>query len=137
MVENKEFNFFDGDSNGEGEKLLNSLNNHYNELNVKLPKFKCCEFNYMNFTPNENENYYYLLNQSKVQTFLTIKGSENPFTEILLERFKTIKNFKILIFSEHESLDEKNFKDLVEFTDNNKIDQDRIYLINNGSKWRF
>ena len=136
-MESKTFNFFDSDPNGEGEKLLNSLNEHYNNLKVKLPKFTTRKFDYLNLLPNEDENYYYLINQSKVQTFLTIKGSENPFTKQLLEKFKSIKNFKILIFSEHESLDEKNFKNLIEFLNSKEIEQDRIFLVNNGSNLNY
>ena len=133
MEENKIFNFFDSDPMGEGEKLLNSLNDHVDQLKVNLSKFICKNFNYIENGYNKNENYYYLMNPSKVQTFLTIKGSEDPFTKLLIEKVNDNNNFYILIHSEHESLDEKNFKDLDRVITEKGIDQSRIFLINNGS----
>jgi hypothetical protein len=132
MEENKIFNFFDSDPMGEGEKLLNSLNDHVDQLKVNLSKFICKNFNYIENGYNKNENYYYLMNQSKVQTFLTIKGSEDPFTKLLIEKVNDNNNFYILIHSEHESLDEKNFKDLDRVITEKGIDQNKIFLINNG-----
>jgi hypothetical protein len=73
------------------------------------------------------------MNQSKVQTFLTIKGSEDPFTKLLIEKVNDNNNFYILIHSEHESLDEKNFKDLDRVITEKGVDQSKIFLINNGS----
>jgi hypothetical protein len=133
MVGNKTFNFFDSDPFGDGEKLLNSLNNHVEQLKVNLPKFTCKNFNYIENDYHKDENYYYLMNQNKVQTFLTIKGSEDPFTKLLIEKVNNNDNFYIIIHSEHESLDEKNFKDLDRVVREKGINQNKIFLINNGS----
>jgi len=132
-VENKTLNFFDSDLEKEGKKLLESLKNHYNFLKIDIPKFNIKEFNDLNIEYKKNEKYYYLINQSKVQTFLTIKRSEDPFTKLLIEKINHNDNFYIIIHSEHESLDEKNFKDLDQIIFEKGINQNKIFLINNGS----
>ena len=133
MVENKTFNFFDSDPQGEGEKLLVSLNNHYNDLKMDLNKFIPKNFGDLNLQLDSNQKYYYLINQNKLQTFLTIKGSEDPLSQLLVERVNDNNNFYIIIHSEHESLDEKNFKDLIDLVSKKNMDQSKIFLINNGS----
>jgi hypothetical protein len=133
MVENKMFNFFDGDPQGEGEKLLVSLNNHYNDLKMDLNKFIPKNFGDLNLQLDSNQKYYYLINQNKLQTFLTINGSEDPISQLLVQKVNDNNNFYIIIHSEHESLDEKNFKDLIDLVSKKKIDQSKIFLINNGS----
>jgi hypothetical protein len=60
MVENKTFNFFDSDPQGEGEKLLVSLNNHYNDLKMNINKFIPKNFGYLNIQLDPNQKYYYL-----------------------------------------------------------------------------
>lgn len=133
MVENKTFNFFDSDPQGEGEKLLVSLNNHYNDLKINLNKFIPKNFGNLKTELDSNQKYYYLINQNKLQTFLTIKGSEDPLSQLLVERVNDNNNFYIIIHSEHESLDEKNFKDLIDLVSKKNMDQSKIFLINNGS----
>jgi hypothetical protein len=133
MVENKTFNFFDSDPQGEGEKLLVSLNNHYNDLKMNLNKFIPKNFGNLKTELDSNQKYYYLINQNKLQTFLTIKGSEDPLSQLLVEKVNDNNNFYIIIHSEHESLDEKNFKDLIDLVSKKNMDQSKIFLINNGS----
>lgn len=134
MVENKTFNFFDSDPQGEGEKLLVSLNNHYNDLKMNLNKFIPKNFGNLKTELDSNQKYYYLINQNKLQTFLTIKGSEDPLSQLLVEKVNNNNNnFYIIIHSEHESLDEKNFKDLIDLVSKKNMDQSKIFLINNGS----
>jgi hypothetical protein len=133
MVENKTFNFFDSDPQGEGEKLLVSLNNHYNDLKMNLNKFTPKNFGNLNIQLDPNQKYYYLINQNKLQTFLTINGTEDPLSQSLVEKVNYNNNFYIIIHSEHESLDEKNFKDLIDLVSKKNIDQSKIFLINNGS----
>jgi hypothetical protein len=133
MAENKTFNFFDSDPQGEGEKLLVSLNNHYNDLKMNLNKFIPKNFGNLNIQLDPNQKYYYLINQNKLQTFLTIKGTEDPLSQLLVEKVNDNNNFYIIIHSEHESLDEKNFKDLIDLVSKKNIDQSKIFLINNGS----
>jgi hypothetical protein len=133
MVENKTFNFFDSDPQGEGEKLLVSLNNHYNDLKMNLNKFIPKNFGNLKTELDPNQKYYYLINQNKLQTFLTIKGSEDPLSQLLVEKVNDNNNFYIIIHSEHESLDEKNFKDLIDLVSKKNMDQSKIFLINNGS----
>lgn len=133
MVENKTFNFFDSDPQGEGEKLLVSLNNHYNDLKININKFIPKNFGYLNIQLDPNQKYYYLINQNKLQTFLTINGTEDPLSQSLVEKVNDNSNFYIIIHSEHESLDEKNFKDLIDLVSKKNIDQSKIFLINNGS----
>ena len=133
MVESKVFNFFDSDPQGEGEKLLVSLNNHYNDLKMNLNKFIPKNFGNLKTELDSNQKYYYLINQNKLQTFLTIKGSEDPLSQLLVEKVNDNNNFYIIIHSEHESLDEKNFKDLIDLVSKKNMDQSKIFLINNGS----
>lgn len=133
MVESKVFNFFDSDPQGEGEKLLVSLNNHHSDLKINLNKFTSKRFDNLNTQFDVNQKYYYLINQNKLQTFLTIKDSEDPLTQLLVEKVNGNDNFYIIIHSEHESLDEKNFKDLNDLVSKKNINQNKIFLINNGS----
>ncbi len=117
----------------EGEKLLENLNFHYNKFESGESKITFKKFNFLKNEYNEFENYYYLLNQNKVQKFLSSKGCEDPFNELLINNVKNNSNLNIIVFSEHESLDEKNFKDLNNLIINKGIEQSKIFLINNGS----
>lgn len=133
MEENSIFNYFDSDPFLEGEKLLKNLDFHFNKFNIDGLKFTFKKFNYFENEFNKFEKYYYLINQNKVQKFLSLKGSEDPFNESLIDSLKNNSNFFIVVFSEHESLDEKNFKDLNDLIINKGIEQSKIFLINNGS----
>lgn len=79
----------------------------------------------LNAQENINYNTYYCIDQR------TLSQEKNLLNNDLLSLLKNNEKFFIMIYSAHESIDDKNFKFIKKYTLENNINQNKIYLVNN------
>ena len=72
-----------------------------------------------NLNHSNEEKVYYVINQSNLQFINQLK--DKFLTNVILDRLQNNKNFYLMLYSSHESLDEKNFNDLKKYCDLNNI----------------
>ena len=73
------------------------------------------------------QNYFYLIKQEKVRYKYSIIESK------YIDLVNKTNNFFIGFFTEHESIDEADFRDILKFTRDNNIDENKILILNNSS----
>lgn len=78
---------------------------------------------------NEDKTVFYTLNQSVISNH----NGNQILNDIILERLKNDNNFKLIIYSAHESIDNIDFERLKNYIIKNQVEQKKIYLINNSS----
>jgi len=106
-----------------------------NQFEIMIDTLKSCgqiEYIRKNINNNENQKFYYTLNQSVLG-----QHGDNFLSNEIIEKLKTEENFKLIIYSAHESVDDIDFKKIKKHSIKNNIKQEKIYLINNSSNMNF
>lgn len=114
MAENKIY-YFEDERNNQFESLINTLNFNKNLLYEKKETY--------------DDVFFYVINQS------IISGHNDNIilNETILHKLKNEQNFKLLIYSAHESMDNRDFSKLKKYAIENGLEQEKIYLLNNSS----
>jgi hypothetical protein len=102
----------------EFEKIIDVFKDNFNFKSIKV------DLNY-------NEKVYYIINQNKLHKFC-IDGTDFLIDSIK-EKVRYDDNFKILIHSAHESLDETNINVLHDYVIKNNLEQSKFFLLNNSA----
>ena len=82
---------------------------------------------------HEHENFFYIINHYIKSTFLTDENEDIVITGEILKQLKKYKNFKILLITEHEPIDESDFVKIINYFEKREIDLSQVYCINNNS----
>ena len=115
------------DAFSDGNSLINHtlVNARKNEILIK--KYKLNEI-------NEHSNFLYIVNYHIKPTFILKENEDVVITNEILEKLRIYKNFKLILITEHEPMDESEFIKLIEFFEKRDIDLSQIYCVNNNSK---
>jgi len=114
-VENN-FKYISEESHDEFEKILNRIKSNFN-----------FDYDEVDFEFNNNQKVYYVIDQR----FTNLK--QDILSEKVKNKLLHDDNFYLIIYSAHESLDISNFYFLKNLFTNNKINERKIHLINNGA----
>jgi hypothetical protein len=110
------FKYISEEPNDEFEKILNRIKSNYS-----------FDYHEVDFEFINNQKVYYVIDQR----FTNLK--QDILSEKIKNRLLHDDNFYLIIYSAHESLDTSNFNFLKNLFTNNKINERKIYLINNGA----
>ena len=112
----------------DGDSLINHcLNNLNKEEEFLIKKFKLDEI-------NEEENFLYIINYHIKPTFLLKENEDFVITKEIIDKLQKYKNFKLVLITEHEPIDEPEFVKLLEYLNNKNINPSQVYCVNNNSK---
>ncbi len=97
---------------------------------------RLCTYNDVYNTPNEN--FYYFISHGSESIYDLFHPNENetkiPLNENVINTLKNYKNFYVVFLSEHEPDVEKSFEKLNNFLNENNINGEQIFVINNNYK---
>ena len=110
------FKYISEESHDEFEKILNRIKSNFN-----------FDYDEVDFEFNNNQKVYYVIDQR----FTNLK--QDILSEKVKNKLLHDDNFYLIIYSAHESLDISNFYFLKNLFTNNKINERKIHLINNGA----
>jgi hypothetical protein len=116
-----EYAFNDGDS------LINHTLVNAKKDEFLIKKYKLNEI-------NEYNNFFYIINYHIRPTFILNENEDFVITNNILEKLRKYKNFKLILITEHEPIDEPEFIKFIEFFEKRNIDLSQIYCVNNNSK---
>jgi hypothetical protein len=111
----------------DGISLLNHSIIHSKRENLKIKQFNLTQI-------NESENFFYIINHHINPTFLTKENEDFVITNEIIEKLKQYKNFKLLLITEHEPIDEDVFVLINDYFSKKNVNLSQIYCINNNSK---
>jgi hypothetical protein len=110
----------------DGISLLNHCVLHTKKENFKIKKYKLEDI-------NDYENFFYIINHYIRPTFLIKDEEDFVITNEIIEKLKTYKNFKIILITEHEPIDENDFLSIINYFNKKNIDLSQVYCVNNNS----
>jgi hypothetical protein len=117
MEENK-FYYIQDDDDYEFQKLIDFFNKNFDFKSERV------DFDYLG-------KVYYIINQSKLHNY---GMQEMDFiSNEIKQKIKFDENFKVIIHSSHESIDDLNFKQLKKYITNNELNETKFILYNNSA----
>lgn len=111
----------------DGDSLLNHTLVNVKKGEFLIKKYKLNEI-------NEYGNFFYIINHHISPTFLTKENEDFVITNEIIEKLKQYKNFKLLLITEHEPIDEDVFVLINDYFSKKNVNLSQIYCINNNSK---
>jgi len=116
MEENKFY--YCGDIDEEFHKILDVLTKEFN-------------FKHERVDTDTDKNVYYVINQNKLHNYCMFKL--DFLSDEIKQKIKESNNFRIIIQSAHESIDDINLSTLKKYVSNNGLIENKFYLLNNSS----
>jgi hypothetical protein len=111
----------------DGDSLLNHTLVNVKKGEFLIKKYKLNEI-------NEYGNFFYIINHQINPTFITKENEDFVITNEVIEKLKQYKNFKLLLITEHEPIDENVFVLINNYFIKKNVNLSQIYCINNNSK---
>jgi len=111
----------------DGDSLLNHTLVNIKKGEFLIKKYKLNEI-------NEYGNFFYIINHHINPTFITKENEDFVITNEVIEKLKHYKNFKLLLITEHEPIDENVFVLINNYFIKKNVNLSQIYCINNNSK---
>jgi hypothetical protein len=115
---------------------------HYQDDATFENKYKKRKCRFHEVIENPTQNYYYIISHGGVnahEMFLDERDIHNPkildpLDQHIKDFIKKYNNFFIMFLTEHEADNEKSFKIINQYINDNEIDVKKIYIVNNNSK---